>query len=393
MDSIEYLNQQIKIMQRQLDILLTRDSIDATTVVIPDENVLHDKIGTPALYTLHDDWITRGSSGVIDGTLTYIQADPGAGTHHVKVIAGDGYLRATNDQQGELKFIHWAAASAISIPNPAAGFETVRFIGVEYNAGVPQVTTRATFNWNWFDDFPLGRVSWDGTTLRILNAYAHAEDTANFARKVFRLTHPFMREEAPEGSGGLEISEVAVRQIAMTAGNIWHGFNRYLLNAVAAGTAFDTHYRKAGGGFVSTTGVTQYPNTQYDDGSGVLATMTASKYACLWVYIDVSDNSMDVIYGRNQYTSVSDAQAEAVPTTPDHLVYHGRLIGRIIFQKSAAAASLIESAWRVLFSPAETVIHNNLSGLQGGAANEYYHLNAKEYADRSGGWLIAQVFS
>ncbi len=349
-------------------------------LTLPDENILHDKIGSPALFTLHDDWITRGSAGVIDGTQTYVQADAGAGTHHIKVNAGDGYLRATNSQQGELKFIHWAAVTAQSIPAPAAGQETTRFVGIEYNAGTPQVTIRTTFNWNWFNDFPLARVSYDGTTLRILNAYAHSEDTANFTRRVLRLTHPFVREEAPEGSGGLEISDVATRQIAVTAGNIWHGFNRYILNAITAGTAFDTHYRRTGGGFNSTTGITQWPNTQYDDGSGALATMTSNRYACLWVYIDVSDNSLDVVYGRNQYTSVALAQAEGVPTTPDHLVYHGRLLGRLIFQKSASAATLVESAWTNKFTPAVISDHNLLSNLQGGAASEYYHLTAAQYS-------------
>jgi hypothetical protein len=74
--------------------------------------------------------------------------------------------------------------------------------------------------------------------------------------------------------------------------------------------------------------------------------MTAAKYACLWVYLDVADNGLNVIYGRDQYTSTTLAQAETIPATvPDHLNYQGRLIARIIFQKSATSASLVESAW------------------------------------------------
>jgi len=307
------------------------------------------KVGTPVLYTLKDDFTTRGASGVIDGTITYVEVD--TGDHKVKVAAGEGYIRSTNDQQGDLYFCEWSAVTQIDIPAPAAGFETTRFIGIEYNAGTPQVTTRTSFDWNWYSDFPLARVSYDGTTVRILNAYAHSEDTANLTRKWMRLTHPFTRETAPEGTGGLELSEAATRLLAMSSGKIWHGLNQYTVSAVTSGTAFATHYRKSGGGFNTTSGVTQYPNTQYDDGSGTLQTMTAiNKYACLWVYVDIADSSLDVMYGRGEYNSLVSAQAEGIPTTPDHLTYHGRLIGRIIFKKSATSAELIESAWATMFS-------------------------------------------
>jgi hypothetical protein len=336
-------------------VLVVLDAVEPEGGGITASDVFMPVVGTPVNTDLQDDFTARGSSGVIDGTIVYVTADVGAGTHHVQVAAGEGYLRTTNDQQGDLKIIEWSAASGIEIATPAAGFETARFIGVEYNSGTPQVTTRTTFNWNWYTDFPLARVSYDGTTLRILNVYAHAEDTANKVRRMLRLTMPFQREEAPEGTGGLEISEVATRQLAMSAGHVWHGLNEIVVTLVAAGTAFDTHYRKLGGGFNSTTGVTQYPNLQYDDGSGTLVTMTNNRYACLWVYVDVADSSLDVMYGRDQYTSAALAQAEAVPTTPDHLTYHGRLIARIIFQKSASSATLIESAWGDGFSAGASV--------------------------------------
>jgi hypothetical protein len=307
------------------------------------------KLGTPTLYTLKDDFTTRGASGVIDGTLTYVQADTGA--HKIKVNAGEGYIRSTNDQQGDLYFCKWGAVTQIDIPTPAAGYETVRFIGIEYNSGTPQVTTRTSFNWNWYNDFPLARVSYDGISLRILNAYAHAEDTANLTRKWMRLTHPFVRETSPEGTGGLELSEAPGRLLALSTGKVWHGFNNYTVNAVTSGSQFDTHYRKAGGGFVSTTGTTAWPNTQYDNGSGTLQTMTnTSRYACLWVYVDISDSTLDVVYGRGEYNSLVAAQAEGVPTTPDHIAYHGRLVARIIFKKSDATAQVIESAWSTTFS-------------------------------------------
>ena len=161
---------------------------------IPDENILHDKVGSPALFTLHDDWITRGSAGVIDGTLTYLSV--GSTAVKVSVAAGDGYIRVSDDQQAELKFIHWAASADLyTFSAPAAGQETAIFFGISYNAGTPIAITSSTFSdFNGHDKFWLGRASYDGTSMEILNSYAHAEDTANLTRRWMRLNFPFNRE-------------------------------------------------------------------------------------------------------------------------------------------------------------------------------------------------------
>ena len=345
--------------------------------LVPMSSISLPTIGAPALDTLSEDFTARGSAGVADGTITYVTV--GTTAVKISVAAGEGYIRTTNDQQGELFACSWPASVDIyTFSAPAAGQENVIFVGVEYSGGNVTAVTKAAFSdWNWYTNFPLARCSYDGTTLRILNAYAHSEDVSNLTRKWFRLTHPFIREEAPEGSGGLELSS-SLRALAMTAGNIWHGFNRYTIAAAASGVAFDTHYRRAGGGFNSTFGVTAWPNTQYDDGSGTLATLTNNRYGALWVYLDVADGSLDVIYGAVNAVGVADAQLDVRPSTPEHLNYHGRLIGRIIFRKGAASATLVESAWGAEFSAATVADHNTLSGLQGGTASEYYHLTAAQ---------------
>jgi len=309
-------------------------------------------LGSPTNRTLEDDFTATRSSGVIDGTLTYVSV--GSTAVKISVAAGDGYIRTTNDQQGALKICHWdASADLYTFSAPAAGQENTIFIGIDYNSGTPTAVAHGSLDWNYHSNFPLARCSYDGTTMRIFQTLAHAEDTANLTRRRFRLTMPLQREEPPEGVGGIEASSSGVpaaRSLAMSSGKLWHGFNEYPISTLASGTVFDTHYQRAGGGFTSTIGVTQWPNTQYDDGSGTLATMTAAKYACLWIYVDASDGSMDVIYGRGEYTSTTLAQAEAKPTVPAHLQYHGKLIARLIFQKSAATPSLLESAWTSIFA-------------------------------------------
>jgi hypothetical protein len=356
-------------------------------IPVSSTDVAMPKIGSPTIDNLAEDFTTRGSAGVIDGTLTYIEAD--TGTFKVKVNAGEGYIRTSNDQQAELKIITWSAVTQIDIPAPAAGYETLRYIGIEYNAGSPQVTVRTTFNWNWHSDFPLGRVSVDALgVMHILNAYAHSEDVSNLTRKWMRLNFPFHREEPPEGSGGIVIGETGTRNLTLSAGYVWHGFNRYYVPARdTSGTdRFDLLYRRAGGGFTGTASNSQWPNTQYDDGSGTLATMTVGRYACLWIYLDLAEDTggipgFDVVYGRGQYTTSILAEAEAAPTIPEHLTYHGRLIARLIFKKSDATATLIESTWTTSIGTTPISDHAQLSNLQGGTAGEYYHLTSAQATD------------
>jgi len=348
------------------------------------DNVFMPVIGSPTIDTLTEDFTTRGSSGVIDGTPVYVEVD--TGVRKVKVAAGEGYLRTSNDQQAALKLITWSAVTQIDIPAPAAGQETVRFIGIEYNGGSPQVTTRTTFNWNWYDDFPLARVSIDALgVMHILNAYAHSEDTANLTRKFLRMNFPFHREEPPEGSGGIIIGETGTRNLTLSEGYVWHGFNRYYVPArnTSGADRFDIIYRRAGGGFTGTASNSQWPNTEYDDGSGALATLGANKIGNLWIYLDLAEEAggvpgFDMIMGRGEYTSITLAQAEPVPSIPNHLTYHGRLIARIIFRKSDPTALLIESAWTASVGANPVTDHAQLNNLN---STLYTHLTAAEYTD------------
>ncbi len=368
--------------------------IDHThAVTITSADVTIPVVGSPTYNTDEELSTLTNSAGVLDATVTYVTS--GVNSTHINVAAGKGLLRTSNSPLAQLKSIEWAASNGIYISAGVGGIDSTRFIGIAYSGGSPQVAVKTTFNWNWNTDFPLARVSQDGTTLRILNAYAHSEDTANRVRRFNRLTMPFVREEAPEGTGGLELAAVTSggnsQYISMTAGNIWHGLNQYILSAVNTSGAgrFDSHYRNGSGGFTNVTNQQQWDNTHYDDGTGILALMTNNKYAVHWVYVDVSDGSLDIIFGRGQYNSSTLAQAESVPSTiPGHLQYHGRLIGRIIFQKSATTPDLVQSAWSNAFNLSGATTHNELAGLQGGTTSEYYHLTNAEYTGTGTGNFV-----
>jgi hypothetical protein len=355
------------------------------------------KVGTPTLNTLAEDFTTRGSAGVADGTLTYLSV--GSTAVKVSVAAGEGYLRTSADPQAELVFCKWSASADLyTFSAPAAETETEMFFGISYNAGTPIAINSATFSdFNGYDKISLGSAFYDGTNMEILNAYHHAEDTAKFTRQYLREVFPFMREEAPEGTGGLELSTSGTNQMSMTAGHIWHGFNQYMINAIAAGAQFATHYKTAAG-FVTGT-ATAWNATDYSTGAA-LAAMTVNRYGVRWIYIDVGKNSvvgsaynaqLDMVYGTSNAVSVAAAQQELAPSVPTHLGYQGRLIGRIIFQKSATSATLVESAWTNMFAASAVGDHSLLSNLQGGAASDYYHLTSAQVTKLDGIETAADV--
>jgi hypothetical protein len=179
---------------------------------------------------------------------------------------------------------------------------------------------------------------------------------------------------------GAALSDPGTRNLLVTASVFWNGLNRFNLNAVdtsGAGT-FNYYYRDGGGGWTEVASQTQINNTQYDDGSGSLATLTANRYGVHWIYL-ATDNDVHVIYGQGNYLQ-NQAQAVQPPASiPEELQTDSFLIGKIIIQKSDSAYFSIESAFSTVFTPQAVTVHNELSGLQGGADGEYYHMTSAEY--------------
>ncbi|KPK09550.1 MAG: hypothetical protein AMS20_00055 [Gemmatimonas sp. SG8_28] len=87
----------------------------------------------------------------------------------IDVTAGSGSIRATASDVADLYFFDWSAASGLT--GPTSG--NTKYVGVEYNAGSPQVVARDTESWNYQTDFPLGTVYNNGTSLETTQAPLH----------------------------------------------------------------------------------------------------------------------------------------------------------------------------------------------------------------------------
>lgn len=320
----------------------------ATANVAAWESLQLATLGTSTYTTLQDAVDTAHSTGVIGAhTIT----DDGDGT--ITVSAGQGLIRATDSSVDTLYMFDWPAEAGANV---ALTDNDLNYIYVEYNAGVPQlvatVTPRTDRNTNIF----IGTVYRAGTTLHITqeSAFVVNDHAALMVHRNQELT-PFAH------ASGAAIGETGTRNISITAGTFWHGLIRYTTSAADTSVAdtFRYYYQDGVGGFTEVTAQTQIDNLQYDDGTGTLATLGNSRYGAHWIYMGV-DGDLYVVYGRGSYTLI-DAEAAPIPANlPPHFEGHGRIIGKIIIQKSAAAFTLIESAFQTSFETGLPTDHVDL---------------------------------
>jgi hypothetical protein len=329
-------------------------------------------------------WVSY-SGGTTDGIT-----DAGGAT--IDVEAGTGLIRIAGTNTSQIEFFDWAAVSGTAIPT-----DTVRYIGVEYNAGSPQVVVRATENWNFFTDFPLGTVVNEDDVIHILNAPHEVGDHASLMIQFNKGTMRFAYDVV---TGGLAIADSAGanRYISLTAGQLWEGITPFVISAQdtdpgGAADTMETYYRTTApaGDFdwVLTTGVTEWPNTDYDDGSGVLQTMTNNRFANLWFYVDLEDSKLVIVYPQQQLTTLAGAEAETAPTQiPARVATHCKLVAKLIFKKTVSGEDDPEDIVSLLITGggvgASVSNHNDLGGLQGGTTNEYYHLTAAQHTEVTG---------
>ena len=320
--------------------------------LIKDGSVVMSRIGASTFSTLQDMHNVFHSAGWISGGVI-----SDAGGANVDIAAGTGLIRTSDSQTAELQFFDWAANTGNAIPS-----DTIRYIGVEYNAGSPQVVVRTTENWNATTDFELGIVINEGGTLHI---FQHRFEVGDHASSMIERLHGVAYVARDNFVGGIILGESGTNKVTLTAGTLWSGLTEYPISALDTNVAgsFDRYYRNSPSGFVKEAAQTDWPNTQYDDGSGSLVVMTNNRYAVLWFYVE-TDDEVIMLYGRNQYVTAALAENEAVPATvPDRIAAHGLLIGKLIFQKSAASATEISSVFTATFTHLGVTSHADLASV------------------------------
>jgi len=142
---------------------------------------------------------------------------------------------------------------------------------------------------------------------------------------------------------------------------------------------FTYWYRDGAGGWIAKSGQTDVDPNYYDDGTGTLNDLVSNKYGVHWLYLE-ADGDLNILYGQDQY-SLAGAEDSSVPATvPDLVETNCALIARLIIQQGETTMDNAEFAvpWVTKFTAGSVDQHNDLGGLQGGTADEYYHLTATD---------------
>jgi hypothetical protein len=167
--------------------------------------------------------------------------------------------------------------------------------------------------------------------------------------------------------------------VTLSSGVVWNGPYKQIVTAV--NSQDDVFFKSfhSGGTWVYITSGDTINNSFYDDGTNLLSA-TAGKYLVNWYFRgqEINDHLYELIsYG--EYDTIQLAEASAEPNLPELITSHAFLVGRIIVGVSATTG-ITQSAFNTVFQPSGApVLHNDLAGIQGGLAGQYYHLDSNKY--------------
>lgn len=312
--------------------------------------------------TLEDYINFIGSTGIIVGNGL---SDNGDGT--VQVSDGSVLIRANDNDNGPLLAHQFSTVASLSLTDLQ-----VNYIYIEYNSGSPQVVATTTERTDYNTNVLIGTVYRNGTELHI-NDDSEAYIASGVRRAIWR-----WRETSPfERASGAQLGESGTRNISVTAGVFWEGLKRLVTSAFDSSVAdtFTYNYRDGLGGWTEITAQTQINNTQYDNGSGTLASLSANAYGVHWVYLE-NDSSVAVLFGWDNYNNIAQAQDANPPSSiPIHLLDHSRLIGKVIIRNGEATFTEIQSAWDTDFAAAPVIDHGDLAGLGDDDHPQYMRLD------------------
>lgn len=179
--------------------------------------------------------------------------------------------------------------------------------------------------------------------------------------------------------GGMVISENANRTIQLTSATVYAGAVKIPVATFDSATDRMTLVYHVGGVWTYANN-TSYNNTQYDNGTDLVA-ISNQKYAVRWYYRSIGDDKQ-LFYVLGSAGNYNDASAAALEPPrqdlPIILKNHCILVGRSVIQLNAATG-ITTSVFETTFRDQATITHNATLYIQGGLPDEYYHLTASQH--------------
>lgn len=319
-------------------------------------------------YLTNDDWTHFNNEFYAGANTTPTYTDHGDGSITVNSLTAQLYDNAT--------FLGKSHTYTLPALTTALTDGVMNYIVGDYNSGTPIM--RVTTNVDEITEssiVPIISVFRDGLyPLEVQNWDSLGRGLAN------KLHQSIVKTQRYRRASGLSLSESGTRNVTCSSGIVWVGGVKYSLTQIDSASDPIIYFARTGGAWVAST-VTQYNNTQYSDGTNTQTLSNNNKYAVNWLYRGVEDlKHLYMVLGTGDYT-LEQAQASQPPADlPAKISSHGMLVGRVIVQKSLNTATQINSAFDLTFTQSAASIHNNLTGVQGGTTDEYYHMTATQHA-------------
>ena len=316
--------------------------------------ILMNSIDTPTYNTVEDLQRIFHSAAYVDGGQI---TDAGSG--NIQVAAGTGLIRNSSSKVAPVLWCDWDASGNINVPS-----NTTRYIGVVYvdDNTNPVVESRAAYDWDFYTEWPLGKVYNENGVLHIEEGTHAGGDHASLMIQRLWGTMPYGYDKR---LGGLQIANTGTRNLTVTTGRLWERLTPYDIPAIdtSVSDTFDAYYRDGGGSWIKVAAQTQWDNANWDNGTGTLDTFTNNDYGNHWVYLE-TDGSLVLVYGQGDHGTLAIAEAATAPATlPPRLSELGILIGRITFQEGTAVLSSVASAFSTSLPSGSSSDHGSLGGL------------------------------
>jgi len=286
----------------------------------------------------------------------------------ITVSAGMGLIRETNVGISEVMFFSWDANALVGLID-----EQANYISIDFNGGLPYVRSSTTSVANGKSIFNLGLVFREGTEAHLFKA----------GQNIINLMQRVQARINAEGSivltSGGNVVEKEERNLTVTEATLYGGLTKFTTTAIDTnGTGiddiFEYYYTDGIGGWqFLEEDANKISNTQYDN-AGSLDALGSNKYRTDWIYL-CNDGDLMVILGTNNSATLSAAQNINPPTSfPSRIQHFSTLIAKVIAREGQDNLIEVDNLAGTVFTSSGAINHNDLSGLQGGQAEEYYHL-------------------
>ena len=320
------------------------------------------EIGTATYDDIYDWANNTQSAGIISG---FAVSDSGSG--EIDIAAGTGILKTSDSDIGANVFFDYAGTTNVALTD-----NSTNWVYIDYNSGTP--TAGVTTDWTGLDlhtQIIIGKVYRAGTAV-------HFNDTK---QALYDLARVIMQRQF-EVDGAVRASGMVLtttnQYVELTAGAYYEALSRNSITSKDTDPGGDgdsfSYWHQNGGTWTEVTTQTQIDNTQYNDTTSGLATLTNNRYGVHWVFVD-HDDHLNIVYGIGDYL-LAAADAAQLPTIPTILSDFGILIGKIVIKKSDTATTSTESAFTEQFVGVAASDHGALGGLADDDHTQYVLANA-----------------